>query len=69
MGLTGEVFNPDILKRLKGAAAIGHVRYSTTGSSLIQNAQPFLVNYFRGYLAIAHNGNLVNYEILKEERF
>jgi len=48
------------LKKLKGDRAIGHVRYSTTGSSEIKNAQPFQVEYLRGSLAIAHNGNLVN---------
>lgn len=67
MGHVVDIFKKEILEKLKGHMAIGHVRYSTTGSSLLQNAQPFLVNYFRGYLAIAHNGNLVNYETLKEE--
>jgi amidophosphoribosyltransferase len=60
MGLVSEVFNRDILKRLSGKSAIGHVRYSTTGSSELKNAQPFIVDYAKGSLAIAHNGNLTN---------
>jgi len=67
MGLVVEIFKQDILKKLKGNMAVGHVRYSTTGETLIQNAQPFMVNYYRGYLAIAHNGNLVNYDMLKNK--
>ncbi len=67
MGLVVEIFKEEILEKLKGNMAVGHVRYSTTGETLIQNAQPFMVNYFRGYLAIAHNGNLVNYDILKNK--
>ena len=60
MGLVPEIFHEEGLKKLKGDRAIGHVRYSTTGSSEIKNAQPFQVEYLRGSLAIAHNGNLVN---------
>jgi amidophosphoribosyltransferase len=60
MGLVSEVFNRDILKRLSGKSAIGHVRYSTAGSSELKNAQPFIVDYAKGSLAIAHNGNLTN---------
>lgn len=67
MGLVGDVFNEDILNKLNGHIAIGHVRYSTTGSSLLKNAQPLLVEYSRGTLAIAHNGNLVNAKILRDE--
>lgn len=67
MGLVGDVFNEDILSKLKGHMAIGHVRYSTTGSSLLKNAQPLLVEYSRGTIAIAHNGNLVNAKILRDE--
>lgn len=61
MGLVSEVFQ-DTTKfdRLKGEIAVGHVRYSTTGSSLLVNAQPLLVRYRSGFLAIVHNGNLVN---------
>ena len=65
MGLAPEVFHEEQLKQLKGDRAIGHVRYSTTGSSEIKNAQPFQVDYSRGSLAIAHNGNLVNTRQLK----
>ncbi len=60
MGLVSEVFNEDKLKNLKGHLAIGHVRYSTTGSSVLQNAQPFKVCHAGGTLAVAHNGNLIN---------
>ncbi len=60
MGLVSEVFSPQILSQLKGNIAVGHVRYSTTGSSELKNAQPFLVRWRKGHLAIAHNGNLVN---------
>jgi amidophosphoribosyltransferase len=60
MGLVSEVFNDENLKQLEGQTAIGHIRYSTTGSSVLKNAQPFQVDYFRGSLAVAHNGNLVN---------
>ncbi len=67
LGHVVDIFNEDLLSKLKGSMAIGHVRYSTTGETISQNAQPFMVNYFRGYLAIAHNGNLVNYEILKNK--
>ncbi|NIA09059.1 MAG: amidophosphoribosyltransferase [Nitrospiraceae bacterium] len=60
MGLVGKVFNETILKKLKGHIAVGHVRYSTTGSSVLQNAQPFRVYHDGSSLAVAHNGNLVN---------
>ncbi|MCM8779557.1 MAG: amidophosphoribosyltransferase [Candidatus Omnitrophica bacterium] len=60
MGLVADVFNEDNLSHLKGRLAIGHVRYSTTGSSILKNAQPLLMNYFKDSIAIAHNGNLVN---------
>lgn len=67
MGLVSEVFKEEILKQLKGHLAIGHVRYSTTGSSLIANAQPFVVMHGGEYYAIAHNGNLVNAWNLRNE--
>ena len=67
MGLAVDVFTPQILQRLAGPAAIGHVRYSTTGSSQIKNAQPILVDYARGQAAVAHNGNLVNAAALRKE--
>src|SRR3972149_3641103 len=67
MGLVSEVFTQDILKRLSGKSAIGHVRYSTAGSSELKNAQPFSVDYYKGSLAIAHNGNLTNACLIKSE--
>jgi len=67
MGLVSQVFPPDELDRLAGTRAIGHVRYSTTGSSNKKNAQPFVVDTARGQLAIAHNGNLVNAAALRTE--
>jgi amidophosphoribosyltransferase len=67
MGLVPQVFGEKNLEGLRGARAIGHVRYSTTGSSTLKNAQPFVVDCVRGQLAIAHNGNLVNAALLREE--
>ena len=68
MGLVADVFgNQDIFKSLPGKAAIGHVRYSTTGSSVIKNVQPIMVDYSRGSIAVAHNGNLVNAQYIKDE--
>jgi amidophosphoribosyltransferase len=60
MGLVADVFTEARLRRLPGEIAIGHVRYSTTGSSQLKNAQPFFAGTHRGSLALAHNGNLVN---------
>lgn len=67
MGLVYDVFNSQVLKTLMGRSAIGHVRYSTTGASTLRNAQPFVVDYAKGGLAIAHNGNIVNALLLREE--
>jgi len=68
MGLVADVFgNQDIFKKLPGRAAIGHVRYSTAGASVEKNVQPIMVDYSRGSIAVAHNGNLVNAQILKAE--
>ena len=67
MGLVSQVFNPADLDRLKGNRSIGHVRYSTTGSSNLKNAQPLVVDCARGQLAIGHNGNLVNAGVLRDE--
>jgi amidophosphoribosyltransferase len=67
MGLVSDVFNPDVLAKLKGDGAVGHVRYSTTGSSVLKNAQPLLVDYAKGSLCVAHNGNLVNSLQLRQE--
>ena len=60
VGLVGEVFTPDRLDRLGGTMAMGHVRYSTTGDARRENAQPLTLNYVKGTLAVAHNGNLVD---------
>jgi len=65
MGLVSDVFDEKVLARLPGAAAIGHTRYSTSGSSELRNAQPFLFDYAGGSIAIAHNGNLVNIDELR----
>lgn len=66
-GLVSQVFNPQNLTSLTGKYAIGHTRYSTTGSSSVRNAQPFLVETRHGPLAIAHNGNLINSYELREK--
>ena len=66
MGLVSQVFNEQILSEMPGDRAIGHTRYSTTGSSLVVNAQPAIVNTQRGPLALAHNGNLVNTATLRQ---
>jgi len=67
MGLVSDVFDMDHLGELKGNTAIGHVRYSTTGSSILANAQPFVVHHRKKSYAVAHNGNLVNAAMLKNE--
>jgi len=67
MGLVNDVFKPDVLALLGGSMAIGHVRYSTTGESRRENAQPLVTKYSGGMLAIAHNGNLVNGAELRRE--
>ena len=67
MGLVADIFSEEILSRLPGHVAIGHVRYSTTGSSELKNAQPLVVDFESGSIAIAHNGNLVNAHELKRE--
>lgn len=60
MGLVNEVFDEKILSEMEGTMAVGHVRYSTTGESLRENAQPLVIRYIKGNLALAHNGNLLN---------
>lgn len=65
MGLVQEVFSGDTLSKLSGTAAVGHVRYSTTGDSNVANAQPLVVKYRGGSIALAHNGNLVNAGVLR----
>jgi amidophosphoribosyltransferase len=68
MGLVSQVFNPRLLREdLVGHAAIGHVRYSTTGSSKLCNAQPLLREYRLGPVAVAHNGNLINAQLLRSQ--
>ena len=67
MGLVADIFGAEVLERLKGGAAIGHVRYSTTGGSHVKNAQPVAVQYAGGAVAVAHNGNLVNAEALRAD--
>lgn len=67
MGLVNEVFNSENLEKLKGNIGVGHVRYSTAGSSTRENAQPLVLNYVKGTLGMAHNGNLLNAVELREE--
>ena len=67
MGLVPQVFSGDVLHNLVGKIAVGHTRYSTTGSSHLVNAQPLTVNCARGQIAIAHNGNLTNASHLRDE--
>ncbi len=68
MGLVNEVFSEKDLQGLNGNIGVGHVRYSTTGGSRPENAQPIAMNYIKGSLALVHNGNIVNAEQLKEEQ-
>lgn len=67
MGLVSQVFKGDALQDLVGHMAVGHTRYSTTGSSMLRNAQPLTVDCARGRIAIAHNGNLTNAAKLRDE--
>ncbi|OGQ99770.1 MAG: amidophosphoribosyltransferase [Deltaproteobacteria bacterium RIFOXYD12_FULL_50_9] len=67
MGLVSEVFSEKILQSLKGHIALGHVRYSTTGASTIENAQPFTATHRGNTMSVAHNGNLVNIRALRDE--
>ena len=67
MGLVNEVFNHENLSKLCGDIGVGHVRYSTAGSSVRENAQPLVINYVKGTLGMAHNGNLLNAVELREE--
>ncbi len=68
MGLVNEVFSVDDLAKLKGNIGVGHMRYSTTGGSMIENAQPIATNYIKGCLALVHNGNIVNAKEIKTEQ-
>jgi amidophosphoribosyltransferase len=67
MGLVNEVFTQDGLECMRGDIGVGHVRYSTAGASTIENAQPLVLNYVKGTLALAHNGNLINAAELKHD--
>jgi len=66
MGLVSEVFTPGLVEQLKGPAAIGHVMYSTSDSSTIENAQPFISRFKQGSIAVAHNGALTNADVVRE---
>ena len=67
MGLVNEVFNAENLGKMKGDIGVGHVRYSTAGASIAENTQPLVLNYIKGTLSLAHNGNLVNALELRRE--
>ncbi len=67
MGLVPHIFDPKVLHDLHGQRAIGHTRYSTTGASSLRNAQPLTVDCMRGQIAVAHNGNLTNAAVLRDE--
>ena len=67
MGLCNEVFTPEDLENMKGNIGVGHTRYSTAGSSTRENAQPLVLNYIKGTLGMAHNGNLINAPQLRQE--
>jgi len=66
-GLVNDIFTPKVLEKLPGSSAIGHVRYSTTGSSIAENAQPIVAKFHGGTMAVAHNGNLTNADELRSE--
>jgi len=67
MGLIGDIFDEKVIKSLRGEVAVGHNRYSTTGSSSAKNIQPFFVNHKKAHIAIAHNGNLTNAHYLRKQ--
>ncbi len=67
MGQVNEVFSRGVLDEIEGDVAIGHVRYSTSGDSTSTNAQPLLLHHHRGPISIAHNGNLVNAALVRDE--
>lgn len=67
LGLVNDVFDEEALGKLNGNIGVGHVRYSTAGASRVENAQPLVINYRKGTLCIAHNGNLVNAIELRDE--
>ncbi|MEG0805422.1 MAG: amidophosphoribosyltransferase [Lachnospiraceae bacterium] len=67
MGLVNEVFTEDVIEGMNGDIGVGHVRYSTAGASTRENAQPLVLNYVKGTLALAHNGNLINANELRHD--
>ena len=67
MGLVNEVFTGKTLEQMKGDIGVGHVRYSTAGASTRENAQPLVLNYVKGTLGLAHNGNLINARELRHD--
>ena len=67
LGHVNDVFDEETLQELKGNLGVGHVRYSTAGGTRVENAQPLVINYVKGTLAIAHNGNIVNAVELRRE--
>lgn len=67
MGLLTDVFKDNQIKNLSGNVGIGHVRYSTTGQSKLENSQPFVTDFDKGYISIAHNGDIVNSYRLRKE--
>ena len=67
MGLVNEVFTQEGLDAMKGDIGVGHVRYATAGASTRENAQPLVLNYVKGTLALAHNGNLINADVLRHD--
>ena len=67
MGLVNEVFTEENLETMRGDIGVGHVRYSTAGASTRENAQPLVLNYVKGTLALAHNGNLINATELRKD--
>ena len=67
MGLVSEIFDKNVMANLRGNIGIGHVRYSTTGASMLENAQPVFLNYLKGTLALAHNGNITNADTIRQE--
>jgi amidophosphoribosyltransferase len=67
MGLVHDIFSDAIIDKLEGDIALGHVRYSTTGSSMLANAQPFMIKHSGKCLAVAHNGNLVNARAIRNQ--
>ena len=67
LGHVDDVFNEETLRELKGNLGVGHVRYSTAGGTRVENAQPLVLNYVKGTLGLAHNGNLINAPELRRE--